>query len=147
MALPVSLAASTCVCPLSASHLNQAALLNGGSDRCQARERERFALLIAILLRYLDKVAKDTNDLTLKKHARRIIHECIQLNREGRSAYTPLVNAIGHRLRQLVGPIHWSRAKLCLLRLSSRRSQGIHQTTVYKDPQRQKRCDSELRDF
>lgn len=66
-------------------------------------ERERYALLIKVLMKYLDHGERTH----LKQPARDIILHCVRRNRRGDKEYMPLQEAISQRLRIYLGSEIW----------------------------------------
>jgi hypothetical protein len=68
-------------------------------------ERERYAILIKVLMKYLDHVERTH----LKQPARDIILHCVRRNRMGDKEFMPLQEAISQRLRIYLGGEIWDK--------------------------------------
>jgi hypothetical protein len=69
--------------------------------------RVRFALFVKILLKHL----KAEGERDLVKETRILVAESISRCRMGHVRFSPLADAIGTRLLELVGPDYWARAQ------------------------------------
>lgn len=68
-------------------------------------EKERYAILIKVLMKYLDQGERTY----LKQPARDIILHCVRRNRMGDKEYMPLQEAISQRLRIYLGSEIWDK--------------------------------------
>ena len=71
-------------------------------------KRIRFAMVVSILLRYL----QTSGDESLYEQAKALIAKCTQRHRRGDKQFSPLPQAISRRLRILVGDSRWDYALL-----------------------------------
>jgi len=67
----------------------------------------RLMVFIKIILKCLDQ----SDDPSISLEAKRVIHECTKMNREGHPDYIPLDDAINRALRLAVGEVNWRRAE------------------------------------
>ena len=91
------------------------------------QQRLRFALFLKILFKRL----QESDDKLLYVQAKMLVLSCSQRSRMGDMQYTPLVDAIEVRLRELVGEVHWRRAHGYMRYfISSRNPRGFAQTAM-----------------
>ena len=71
--------------------------------------QELFLVFVKVIFVYI----KTTNDRNLHRKAATVVSECTRGNRRGDPQYTPLQEAVEQRLRDSLGLVHFTRAKLC----------------------------------
>ncbi|CAB9528673.1 hypothetical protein SEMRO_2288_G322090.1 [Seminavis robusta] len=102
--------------------------------------RKRFLVFMKVLLKCLKRdMTKNPQSARLYQHAKAIIADCTQRNRQKDPHYCPLPEAVERRLRPVVGEAQWKRAHACLdLYLEKRRQlhrlPASHHTTTTVDP-------------
>jgi hypothetical protein len=85
-------------------------------------EREQFLLFIKILLKFIEQAGNPR----LRQHAKAVVGECTRRNRMGDMDYVPLQDAVEMRLRNVVGDITWTRAKLYVDHYVAKRGIRLH---------------------
>ena len=88
---------------------HQPSLNNRASTGFALNSQELFLVFVKVIFVYI----KTTKDRNLHRKAASVVSECTQGNRRGDPQYTPLQEAVEKRLRDSLGLIHFTRAKLC----------------------------------
>ncbi len=73
-------------------------------------EREKFLLLIKMILLYLER----SYNIELLEKTKQVIQRCVQNNRQGDGRFVPLKNAIETRLEALLGVEFFNHMQRCL---------------------------------
>lgn len=86
----------------SSSHVTSATSLSATDHKSR---KEQFLMFTRVLMKYLDK-----QDPNMHTHAKQVIRECAQKNRNGDPGYSSLSISMQKRLKQLVGDVYWHKA-------------------------------------
>ena len=71
--------------------------------------QEMFLVFVKVIFLYI----KSKKDRTLQRQVAAVISECTRRNRRGDPDYSPLQDAVEKHLRESLGLLHFTQAKLC----------------------------------
>ncbi|CAB9504716.1 expressed unknown protein [Seminavis robusta] len=82
--------------------------------------RREFLLFVRVLIKCIEQ----SNNYKLTMQTKALVAECVKRNRMGDPHFTPLQDSMALRLRGLVGPQYWTKAKECMHSFQSAKKQA-----------------------